>query len=449
MNRVLFLATLLAPAAAAIGASPATKPNVVILIADDLGYGDVSCLSHGAIHTPNLDRLAASGVRFTSGYVTASLCAPSRAGFLTGQYQQRFGFVDNDRPIPSDLPLLPGVLRQAGYYTGFLGKWHSMGPGLHERGVVDEAWTAPKPGPWLEYFDPTMARNGKVEKHRGYITDLLADEAEAFIDRNRGRPFSLTVSFNAPHIGPIKDKFFIHRQRYDEARAAGRVYDVPKSPTARPGEAEKYAAQFPGDRARTDAAAAIVALDQAIGRILDQVARCGLEKNTVIFFFADNGGHPENRSENGPLRDYKWSLYEGGIRVPFMAAYSGVFPAGMSFHAPVSTLDIFPTVLNLAGIGAPAGLDGVNLAPWLQGKRTGALRDALYFSLGGYGAVREDRWKLVLAPGGKAELYDLEKDIGETENLAGADPERAKEMAAKWKRWHAQMPPPAPRKPAK
>ena len=165
-----------------------TRPNVVVMIADDLGSGDVSCLFRDVVKTPNIDRLAAMGVKFTSGYVTAPLCGPSRAGFFTGRYQQRFGFVDNSGGIPTDLPLLPGVLRDAGYRTALIGKWHSAGPMPSERGCFDESLCSVKSSPFINYHHPVLSRNGKTEKFDEYSTDLFAREAEAFIDRNKDRP---------------------------------------------------------------------------------------------------------------------------------------------------------------------------------------------------------------------------------------------------------------------
>lgn len=425
-------------------AAEAPRPNVVVMVADDLGYGDVSCLSHGAVRTPNIDRLAKSGVTFTAGYVTAPLCAPSRAGFFTGRYQQRFAFLNNDGGIPTDVPLLPGVLREAGYRMALMGKWHSAGPMPPERGCFDETLTPPKSGPWVDYFNPALARNGVFEKRSGYISEILAQEAESFIERNKERPFSLTVTFNAPHIGPIKMPHDKIRAAYEAARAAGQVYDAPKTPTARPGEAARYASQFPGDTARADTAATIAALDEAVGRILDKLAQAGVAGRTAVFLFADNGGHPENRSENGALRDYKWSHYEGGIRVPFVAACPGVFPAGLVYAKPVSTLDIFPTVMELTGVKAPAGLDGVSLVPYLKGERAGAPHESLFFLTGDKGAAVQDHWKLVVFPRAASQLYDLAKDISETNDLAAAEAPRAKAMEEQWRAWKAQMPPPAP-----
>jgi arylsulfatase A-like enzyme len=438
-----FIAALSLVPMALSHAADRSRPNVLIMVADDLGYGDVSCLSHGAVKTPNLDRLAKSGIKFTAGYVTAPLCAPSRAGFFTGLYQQRFGFLDNEGAIPTNLPLLPGVLRNAGYHSGLMGKWHSEGPAPHERGCFDETLCSARPSPFLDYFDPKLSRNGKMETHQGYISDVLAGEAEDFIERNKTKPFSLTVTFNAPHIAKVVKPFHLIRKEYDAALAEGKIYDVPKSPTARHGEVQKYSAQFPGDSARADTVATITALDEAVGRILDKLHQTGLAKNTIVFFFGDNGAHPENRSDNGALRDYKWSHFEGGIRVPFLAAYPGVFPAGLEYAKPVSTLDIFPTVASLTGTTPPSNLDGVNLTPFLNGEKSESPHETLFFNTTKHGAIRQGQWKLVMVPSGPSALFDLEKDAEEKHDLASAEPTRVKLLEESWQTWRAQMPPPA------
>ena len=422
--------------------STATRPNVIVLLVDDLGWGDVSCLNNGAVKTPHIDRLAQTGVTFTSGYVTAPLCGPSRAGFFSGRYAQRFGFWDNSGGIPTDQPLLPGVLHAGGYRTALLGKWHSTGPMPHARGIFDETLCSPVSSPFIDYHHPKLARNGTVEASDVYSTDLFAREAVEFIDRNKTQPFALTVTFNAPHILRVVKNAQLIRADYDAALAAGKTLDIPKVPMARPGDAAKFIAQFPGDTARADTVATIAALDEAVGRILDKLQQSGLDRKTIVFFFGDNGGHPENRSESVPLRDYKWSLYEGGIRVPFLASYPGVFPAGLTFAHPVSTLDIFPTVTALTGTTPPANLDGVNLAPFLTGQKTTAPHDALFFSINGLGAVRSDRRKLVLATDGTPELFDLSRDLAEKNNLAPAQPDRVKALREKWQAWHSRLPAP-------
>ncbi len=422
--------------------STAARPNVIVLLVDDLGWGDVSCLNNGAVKTPHIDRLAQTGVTFTSGYVTAPLCGPSRAAFFSGRYAQRFGFWDNSGGIPTDQPLLPGVLRAAGYRTALLGKWHSTGPMPHARGVFDETLCSPVSSPFIDYHHPKLARNGMMEESDVYSTDLFAREAVEFIDRNQTQPFALTVTFNAPHILRVVKNAQLIRADYDAALAAGKTLDIPKVPMARPGDTAKFTAQFPSDTARADTVATIAALDEAVGRILDKLQQSGLDRKTIVFFFGDNGGHPENRSESVPLRDYKWSLYEGGIRVPFLASYPGVFPAGLTFAHPVSTLDIFPTVAALTGTTPPANLDGVNLAPFLTGQKTTAPHDALFFSINGIGAIRSDRWKLVLATDGTPELFDLSRDLAEKNNLAPVQSDRVKVLREKWQAWHSRLPAP-------
>jgi arylsulfatase A-like enzyme len=447
MRRILILAVLLlAPLTPSHAAETSVqKPNVVVMVVDDLGYGDVSCLTNGAVKTPNIDRLAKTGVKFTSGYVTAPLCGPSRAAIFSGVYGQRFGFVDNEGGIPASQMLFPGALRAAGYRAALLGKWHSSGPMPHERGCFDETLCSHVSNPFIDYHHPKLARNGKVAVSEEYSTDLFGREAVEFIERNKAQPFSLTVTFNAPHILRVVKPFHLIRKVYEEAQAAGKVFDIPYEPMARPGEAATYAGQFPGDNARADTVATIAALDEAVGRILDKLQATGLDRKTVVFFLGDNGGHPENRSENLPLRDYKWSFYEGGIRVPFLASYPGVFPAGVEYSKPVSSLDIFPTIAALTGIKPPAGLDGVNLTTFVKGENAATPHDALYFSMNGAGAVRQEQWKLVLTRNGAPQLFDLSKDVSEKHDLAPIESERVKEMTKKWQAWQAQMPAKAPK----
>ncbi len=435
------LSCLLLTLGLAQAATP-TRPNVVILLVDDLGWGDVSCLNHGAVKTPNIDRIAQTGVKFTSGYVTAPLCGPSRASFFSGRYAQRFGFWDNSGGIPARQTLLPGVLRNAGYRTALIGKWHSAGPMPHERGCFDETLCSPVSSPFIDYHHPKLARNGVLEESNEYSTDLFAREAVAFIERNQANPFALTVTFNAPHILRVVKNAQLIRAEYDAALAAEQTLDIPKVPMAPTGDAAKYAVQFPGDTARADTVATIAALDAAVGRILDKLQQAGLDRKTVVFFFGDNGGHPENRSESRPLRDYKWSLYEGGIRVPFLASYPGIFPAGREFAHPVSSLDIFPTVAALTGIAPSADLDGVNLTPFLAHQKPTAPHDALFFAINGLGAVRAGDWKLVLEADNTPHLFDLARDSSEKNDLAAVEPARVAALRAKWQTWHGQMPPP-------
>lgn len=415
----------------------AGKPNIVIILVDDLGSGDVSSLFRKVLQTPNIDRFAKEGVKFESGYVPVPLCGPSRAAILTGRYPQRFGFSDNSGGIPVEVPLLSGVLKDVGYYTGHIGKWHSTGPMPHLRNAFSETLCSPVSSPFINYHHPTLARNGKLETSSEYSTDLIARESVEFIERNKNRPFQLTVAFNAPHILKVVKVAATIKKEYDNSVALGKPIQVPMAPTSKPSDREKFKSQFPQDTARADIAATIYALDQAVGRILDKLKATKLDKNTIVFFVGDNGAHPENRSENLPLRDYKWTTYEGGIRVPFFAMYPGVFPAGLNYKQPVSSIDIFKTCMALTNTQEPSNLDGVNLTPFLTGKLKNAPHDALYFKYGNMGAVRADKWKLVIQPNKPTELYDLSNDLEEKNNLASSNVALVDNLNKKWHKWNS------------
>lgn len=433
-------ALLLTPFGLLAAADPG-RTNIVVMIVDDLGYGDVGFLHQGVVRTPNIDRIAAAGVTCTAGYVTAPLSGPSRAGFYTGRYPQRFGFNGNRDGIPVGEPLrMPGVFHAAGYRTALLGKWHSSGPLPAQRGCFDETLCSAVPSPFIDYHHPRLSRNGSPQTFDTYSTDLFAQEAEAFIERNQDGPFALTVAFNAPHILRVVEDHRKIRADHEAAVATGRVLDIPKVPTARPGEAAAFAARFPGDTARADTVATITALDQAVGRILDKLRQTGLDRRTMVVFFSDNGGHPELRSENLPLRDYKWTVYEGGIRVPFVMSCPGVLPAGLTYDHPVSTLDLLPTCAAMAGIPAPPGIDGVDLTPHLLGRQTAPPHKSLFFRQDGVGAIRQGDWKLIIPQGTAPSLFDLVHDAGERRDLAAAEPARVQEMLGTWQDWNDRMP---------
>lgn len=412
------------------------KPNIVIILVDDLGSGDVSSLFRKILKTPNIDRFAKEGVKFESGYVPVPLCGPSRAAILTGRYPQRFGFADNSGGIPTDVPLLSGVLKNAGYYTAHIGKWHSTGPMPHLRNAFNETLCSPVSSPFINYHQPTLSRNGKVETSSEYSTDLFAREAVEFIERNKNRPFQLTVAFNAPHILKVVKVAATIKKEYDNSVALGKPTQVPMAPTSRPADRDKFKSQFPTDSARADIAATIFALDQAVGHILDKLKATKLDKNTIVFFIGDNGAHPENRSENIPLRDYKWTTYEGGIRVPFFAMYPGVLPSGLNYKQPISSIDIFKTCMALTGIEEPRGLEGVNLIPYLTGKIKTLPHETLFFKYGNMGAVRAGNWKLITQTNKANELYDLSVDVSEKNNLASSNEILVKSLNQKWQDWN-------------
>ena len=427
--------------AQAVGEAQGRRPNIVLIVADDMGYADVGFQGSRDIPTPNLDALARTGIRFTDAYVSGPYCSPTRAGLMTGRYPQRFGHefnpVGNPEPgLPLDQTTMADRLKAAGYRTALLGKWHlgSAAP-LHpmERGF-DEFFGFL--GGDHSYFDAMPANGEPVFDGRtptekmGYLTDELADRAVDFIARQRSGPFFLYLAFNAVH--------------------------TPMHAT------EKYLTRFShiADPQRRTYAAMLSAMDDGIGRTLAALRAAGLEENTLVFFFSDNGGPTMptttvNGSSNAPLRGSKRQTWEGGIRVPFIISWKGHLAAGTTDARPIIQLDVLPTALAAAGVELRPDwkLDGVNLLPFLTGKATGTPHDALYWRLGGMMAIRKGDWKLVKTREGAlrdidpavlsdlsmAELYNLGEDIGETKNLAAAHPEKVKELADAWSRWNAGL----------
>jgi arylsulfatase A-like enzyme len=439
MNRIFPLLAALCLCASA--AQAADKPNILVLLADDLGWGELGCQGFTSeIPTPHIDSLAKNGVRFTNGYVSGPYCSPTRAGFMTGRYQTRFGHEFNPGPeevaaedfgLPLSEKTIADRLKEAGYATGWFGKSHlGYQPPFHplERGF-DEFYGFL--GGARSYFDSDDDTTSPVQrgteirkKFGGYTTDAFAAQTAAFIERHASEPWFAYLAFNAVH-GPLE-------------------------------ATEKYLGRFESiaDPKRRAYAAMQSAMDDAVGAVLEKVRALGQEENTLVFFFSDNGGPTlATTSGNGPLRGYKAQTWEGGIRVPFIVQWKGRIPAGAVDDRPVIQLDICPTALAAAGVTIePAWkLDGVNLLPYLTGEKSGAPHDALYWRFGRQVAIRMGDWKLVKGATGQgiadergepagiagAELYNLASDIGETTNLAGKEPETAKELAAAWDAWNA------------
>ena len=346
------------------------RPNIIVIVADDLGYADLGCQGCKDIPTPNIDTLAQNGVRFTSGYVSCPVCSPTRAGLMTGRYQQRFGHEFNPGPVARassnfGLPLtevtLADRLKAAGYATGMVGKWH-LG-------------TQPAYQPQQRGFDEFFGflggahsylnalANGANPIRRGttpvyekeYLTDAFSREALAFIDRHQKEAFFLYLPFNAVHA-PLEG-------------------------------ARKYLDRFANiqnDKRRTFAAM-LSAMDDAVGAVLTKLRQAGIEQETLIFFFSDNGGPTrQTTSRNDPLRGFKGQVLEGGIRIPFLIQWKSHLPAGMVYERPVISLDILPTAVAAAGIELPpeAKLDGVSLLPYLNGEKSGQPHEALYWRYG-------------------------------------------------------------------
>lgn len=417
----------------------ADKPNVLLIVADDLGYNDVGFQGSKEIPTPNLDALAAQSVRCTNGYVSHPFCSPTRAGLLTGRYQHRFGHENNPMWLPEDtkqgLPLdqitLPQVLKQNGYTTGHVGKWHlGAHPQFHplKRGF-DENFTAlggghvyfpgDKAGP--EYLIP-LNRNGVAEPQKSYLTDQFGDEASAFVQRHaQGQPWFLYFAFNAPH-----------------------------TPLQAP---EKWLAKFASiqDPNRRTYAAMIASLDENVGKVLAQLDSTKQRENTLITFISDNGGPHlavkgkgmTNFADNTPLRGAKGAVFEGGIRVPFLVSWPAKLNPGV-YDQPVISLDFFATAIAQAGGQVPADrkIDGVNLIPFLSGENKAVPHDVLFWrSQGpkGHYAARMGNWKFVRGGAAAPELYNLADDIGESKNLAREKPEVLAKIEAMVAAWDKEM----------
>jgi len=436
MLRLLLIVTVVLALAKPALAAESTKPNIIVIFVDDLGYADLGCQGSKEVHSPQIDSIAANGVRCTAGYVTAPMCSPSRAGLLTGRYQQRFGYEFNLGPeytLKAGLDVaqttIADRLRAGGYATGAIGKWDlGASPPYHplQRGF-DEFYGflggSRQHEPATRDMGPynTMLRGRTPVKETDWSSDAYSKEAVAFVARHKGNPFFLYVCFTAPH-------WPMQAQAEDLALFA----DVP-------------------DLHRRTFLAMMSGLDRGVGRILDAVREHALEESTLIIFLSDNGGptgpprsapdapfaYGQNTSRNDPFRGVKGQLYEGGVRVPFLVQWKDRLPAGRVCDVPVSSLDIPATALAVAGIESDESLDGVDLIPLLLGNAGG--ERALFWRVGGQSAVRRGEWKLVSRPGKPAELYNLDADPGETTDLRDKQPDQLIDLREPLKGWNAGM----------
>ncbi|HKB05869.1 MAG TPA: sulfatase-like hydrolase/transferase [Gemmataceae bacterium] len=447
MRSYLFaLAAAVGVISVAAAAEP-RAPNILIIVSDDQGYGDIGVHGCKDIPTPNIDSIAKYGVRCTNGYVSGPYCSPTRAGLMTGRYQTRFGHEFN--PGPKDetpdigLPLTEVTLAErfkaAGYKTGMVGKWHlgyteKLRPtsrGFEEfYGFLAGAHPYTPPG---KAGHRGIFRGTKEVEETGYLTDVFAREALAYLDRHGKEPFFLYLAFNAVH-GPMHP-------------------------------CERYLKRFESikNETRRTYATMLTAMDDAIGQVLQKLKDLGIADDTLITFISDNGGPEQvNASDNGPLNGGKATTWEGGIRVPFLIQWpNGKLPAGTTYDQPVIQLDLFPTVLSAARAdpeGKSVKLDGVNLLPYLRGEVRTPPHEALYWRFGGQLAVRAGDWKLVKAAtgGGRAggggaalrrekatvdgaKLFNLRDDVGEQTDLAAKMPEKVAELAGMWQKWNAEL----------
>ena len=403
------------------------KPNIIVIISDDMGYADIGCHGCKDIATPNIDSIARNGIRFTNGYVSCPVCSPTRAGLITGRYQQRFGHEYNTGPPPGGLrenvglPLtettIADVLKSAGYVTGAVGKWH-LGLSKHfhplKRGFDEFFGFLHGNHSFIDSglgtFNPILRGTEPVDE-KEYLTDAFSREAVAFVERHREKSFFLYLAYNAVH-----------------------------TPMQAP---ERYKDSFKHIKAqkRRIYAGMLTAMDEGIGKLLVKLRELGLQKDTLIFFINDNGGPTgANGSSNDPLRATKGTMYEGGIRVPFMVQWPRRLKAGRVYHQPVIALDILPTAAAAAGAHPPGDckLDGVNLLPYLTGKNKKPPHEALFWRSGRNHAVRKGNFKLV-DTGAQTGLFDLSSDVAETRDLKAEKPQLLKELQKTYEQWNSQM----------
>lgn len=432
-------------------ADSSLRPNIVFILADDLGYSDVACYGSKYYETPNIDRLAAQGMRFTNGYACGPNCQPTRAALMSGQYGPRTGIytvgsinrfdwqtrplrpVDNVTALPLDKITIADSLKKAGYVTGMFGKWH-LG-------------TDPKHHPSRRGFDEAIESSGKhfnfktnppTEYPKGqYLADFLTDHAVDFIERHRNEPFFLYLPHYAVHAPHEAKPELIERFR-DKQPVGGQHSPV-------------YAAM-------------IASVDESVGRVVSTLDKLGLSQKTLVIFSSDNGGvggyehaglNKKGITDNAPLKGGKGMLYEGGIRVPYIFRWTGAIAAGKVNDTPINSVDLYPTLLELTRAERPKEypLDGVSYASLLRGDKQTLDRDAIYWHFPGYlgagpgkwrttpaGAIRSGDWKLIeFFENGKQELYDLKDDIGEEHNLAKQNTEKTKQLHDKLVAWRGEI----------
>jgi arylsulfatase A-like enzyme len=458
---VFAIALLLARLAAlhAADVPQPAKPNIIVILADDLGYGELGCYGGRDAPTPNLDAMARAGLRFTAGYVTCPVCSPSRAALLTGRYQQRFGHENNiaqswelQHPefmgLPVEEKTLADRLKAQGYRTAAIGKWHlgtqekfhPLARGFDEFFGFLEGGRAylsdDDPGNFYYKSTPPhlqvhfkegahapIYRDREVVAQKQYLTDAFTHEALSFVDAKSDQPFFLYLAYNAVH--------------------------TPITPCDR-WDAKLQHIENP---VRRTIASMMAAMDEDIGKLRDHLRQRGMAQNTLLIFLSDNGGSPGGTpaqieagavsySLNTPLRGFKGECYEGGIRIPYIVEWPGKIPMGVMSDQPVSSLDIVPTALAAAGASPPESTDGVNLLPLLANAQSGPPHEKLFWRFHIYTAVRKGALKLLKRRGQPDELYDLVNDLTESKNLAAEMPQAVAELNQELAAWESQLIPP-------
>jgi arylsulfatase A-like enzyme len=461
------LAVILAGTAVFAGhATAVDRPNIVFVLADDLGWAELGCNGNTFNETPNIDRLAREGMRLRQAYAAAPVCSPYRAALLTGQYPARVGIIDylrpSDAPLSTDHITIAEMLRQAGYATGMIGKWHLTGYRQHGAETeirptdhgFDEELVCEIKGvgnganffPYVFRTQPISWLNVKQKRLPGdeYLVDRMNFEAVQFIERHRDRPFFLFLSHYAVHTilngkPALVDKY---RGKHPPGKSTrDRCYLCQDAGLE--GDAGNHWAQDHNPHL----AAMLESIDDGVGMIMETLERLKLDDNTLVIFTSDNGGET-NVTSNAPLRAGKSSLYEGGIRVPLIVRWPQVVPLGRVCHTPTSNVDFYPTLLACADLKPDPRqrLDGVSILPLLKDPQAKLDRDALFWHyplekphfLGGRssGAIRQGDWKLIeFFDTQTIELYNLARDAGEQENLAGKYPDKTAELTKRLVDW--------------
>lgn len=415
------------------------RPNIIYIMADDLGYGDIGCYGQKIIKTPNLDKMAAEGTRFTDFYSGNTVCAPSRYALMTGLHMGHAYIRGNGEfPVRENEQILPKMMQENGYTTAMFGKW-GLGQSHNSGSPEKQGW------------DKFLGYNHHIHAHRFYTNNLwtlkdgkcvefpmdstqhthpfIAQKALDFVRNNRDKPFFMYWSMTMPHAEVFAPQPTL--QKFLKADG-GSVFEENKPFLQRNPNARSYRSQ---DKGNANTAAMIEHLDGDIGRLMSLLKELGLDKNTYIFFTSDNGPHNEGGRDmeffdsNGPLKGFKRDLYEGGIRVP-MIAWGANLPKGKTNNEPLANWDVMPTFADLTKAKSPQNIDGVSFANILSGKKIAKKHDYLYWEFHERGfdqAVRKGKWKLVKQKG-NTELFDLSKDLSETTDLAAKYPKIVAEM---------------------
>ncbi len=399
------------------------KPNIIVIVADDAGYVDFGFMGSQDLKTPNLDKLAQSGVKFTDAHVTASVCAPSRAGLITGQYQQRFGFEANhtgdqnsgDIGLAKQVKTMADIFKNNDYNTIAIGKWH----------LGEKDYNHPNNRGFDEFFgflgggrsyfpmnnpshEHMLQFNGKRVEFDGYLTDVLGDKSVDYVRENKEQPFLMYLSYNAVHT-PMH---------------------------AKESDLNKFK-----NHPRQTLAAMTWSMDENIGKLINTLKDLDIFDNTLIFFLSDNGGAHNNDSKSGPLKGFKGNEFEGGHRIPFVISWPEKIKADQTFDGLTSSLDIFQTALAAADIKKPDNiiLDGENLLPYINNDKKRSPHKKLFWRKLEESAARVDNYKIVSLDSFGTNLYNLSIDLGETNDLSLSDSIKLKELKSEYNSWENQL----------